>query len=201
MTDSYSTKELDSSFIEIRRKRHRFRHWKWSGIFPFYGGWISDPHILATPVREFSKVISKGIGCNGTARYQGFDINPWFEDASSEVVVAIESDETVFSYNLDLKDLENVKYGFINGRGLFPFLRDDHLVFLTNLDITHPVFIVMSLPLSHEVSAVLHPLNSEGWHDFRDYVEGECRDRLWNPELCDEIRSVRKLEEILKQGL
>ncbi len=200
-TDSYSTKELDSNFIEIHRKKHRFRHWKWSGIFPFSGGWIPDPHILATPVREFSRVISEEIGCNGTARYQGFDINPWFEDASSEVVVAIECDDTVFSYNLDLKDLQDVKYGFINGRGLFPFLRDDHLVFLTSLYISHPVFIVISLPLSHEASAVLHPLNSEGGQDFRDYVEAECRDPLWNPRLCDAIRIVRKLEQRPKQGL
>jgi hypothetical protein len=74
-TDSYSTKELDSNFIEIHRKKHRFRHWKWSGICPFFGGWIPDPHILATPVREFSKVIREAIGCNGTARYQGLDIN------------------------------------------------------------------------------------------------------------------------------
>lgn len=182
-SESYSSKELDAGNIEIRRMKHRFRHWHWSGIFPLYGGWIPDPHIMATPVFEFSDEIKARLG-GEPARYQGFDINFAFEDDSSEIVLAIEVAGSVFQYRLSVRDLQGVKDGFVNGDEIYAFLHEESLVFLTTLYISHPVFIEIGLPLSQGGSPVIHVRASPEWGQLGAFLRQSCREKQMEAELC-----------------
>jgi hypothetical protein len=141
-----STQELDPGFIDVSRQVHRFRHWTWSGIFPFYGGWIPDPHFLATPIFPVPRDVAQILG-DPAARYQGVDINPWFEDDTSEIVLAIESGGVVHEYSIANEFEPPLKYGFINnGGGIYVFPYESSLAFYTSLDIDRRAFLFVTLP-------------------------------------------------------
>jgi hypothetical protein len=96
----YSTKEDNPKSITIRRSIYPYRHWKWSGIFPLYGGFIPDPHIIHSAPVTMSEALKEKYG-DPNLRYQAFDINDAFHDASSEIVLAIEYLGNVFEYVLE----------------------------------------------------------------------------------------------------
>lgn len=108
-----SSRDEDESFVDISRPIHYFRHSVWSGIFPF-GGRIPDPHYLYSQVYEDLGPIAKKIGAR-KVRYQFFDINPFFENATSEYVLALEVDGKVTEVPLNLSGSEGVRV--ILGRG------------------------------------------------------------------------------------
>ena len=150
-----STQQLDASFIDVSRQVHRFRHWKWSGIFPFYGGWISDPHFVATPIFPVPSDVAQILG-DRAARYQGVDINPWFEDETSEIVIAIESGGIVHEYSIANEFDPPLKSGFINNvRGICVFPYESSLGFYTPLDIDRRAFLFVTLPLKRLGKAVV----------------------------------------------
>ncbi len=189
-SEFYSTKELNPNYLEIRREKHRFRHWKWSGIFPLEGGWIPDPHIIATPVFEFSDEVRERLPA--PSRFQGFDVNPWFEDETSEVLIAIEAGGVVFPYRVSPRDVKGMKYGFVNGDTIVSFLDEDAIVFLTTLDFTPPVMIQIALPLSAVGSAVVHVKGSPGWDRIAGGVSRRCGEEQLGGDVCERFARYQK---------
>ena len=185
----YSSKDINKDYIEIKRKKFYFRHWKWSGIPPFYGGFIADPHIIATEPYQFSDEIQKMFDSTN-ARYQGFDINPWFDRDYSEIVIAIELSNSVYQYSVNNSEFE---YGFINSGPLVSFKYKNDIVFYQAFDISNPRFVIVNLPLSIKKSADTIELNSVDGRDIINYLQSKKRYLALKDKLCISHKSYREL--------
>ena len=97
-----STKSINENFIEIKREKYRFRHWMWSGILPVYGGFIEDPHFEYSQPALMPKNVRELLG-DDKARYQIYDINPFFEDDTFESILVIEYKGKSYEYNVETK--------------------------------------------------------------------------------------------------
>jgi len=92
----------------VHRKRHHFRHWRWSGIFPVEGGFIPDPHYLCSEDGIFPKPVNDMISAEGS-RYAIVDVNPFFDDRSSEVLLLLRWHDEVFEYSLTFPKHKDVR--------------------------------------------------------------------------------------------
>jgi hypothetical protein len=63
-----------------------------------WGGFIPDPHFLCSVDREFSEPVS-GI-LSKDSRYAIVDVNPFFNDNSSEILLLIQSHNEIFEHSL-----------------------------------------------------------------------------------------------------
>jgi len=193
-----STKSIDSGFIEIERDTQRFRQWKWSGCFPFYGGWISDPLFIGAGVFPFSSAISQRLG-DFTARFQGFDINPWFRDETTEIVLAIETKGKVYEQRITEAAKGHIGYGFRDSNDFVPFLMNDHLVFLTTLSGTQLVFILVDLPIRSNANTPVYSEGTREWNEVISYLETGERFRSLRLPLCESGRkSFRRAYELFE---
>jgi hypothetical protein len=176
-----SRSQGDPNGIEIQREKHWLRHWRWSGIFP-YGGWIPDPHFISTRAYEFDRETAAKLPA--PARYQGFDVNPWFEDESSEVVIAIEAAGTVYEYRLKVRERATPGYGFVNGGPIESFHDGDSLIFLTTLHIVQPAMIVIPLPLRPDGTNAVHYRNTPEWQRLMAKLTPGCAEGAFGTEAC-----------------
>jgi hypothetical protein len=185
-TGGVSTREMNPDYVEIRRPKHHFRHWIWSGIFP-YGGWIPDPHFAETHVMSFCREATPLIPA--PARYQGFDVNPWFRDETSEVVLAIEAAGIVYEYKLHRSDMAGLRYGFVGVEKIYSFADQSTstLLFLVNLDLARPTLIQISLPLTHDGSPVLHSKGSPEWRLLASMLAVQCSNGNFDRESCNKL--------------
>ena len=190
-----SVRDLDSSFIDISREVHRFRHWRWSGIFPLYGGWIPDPHFLVTSVFGVPADVGRVLGDTG-ARYQGVDINPWFEDSSSEIVLAIESRGIVHEYTIPNNLDPPLSYGFVNNSDrLYVFPYRSGLAFLTSLDISRHAFLLVSLPLQKTANIAVVYEGSSEYDEVVAYLGSTGRYRSLKENPCRGLKDIYELFE------
>lgn len=96
-----STQYGKSQNIEITRNKYYLRNFIWSGIFPIYGGFIADPHFLyklPVDVTEYLIPVFHG----KPIRYQLIQVNPFFENKTSETILAMEIDGEAFEYRLEV---------------------------------------------------------------------------------------------------
>lgn len=100
-SNQLSSTDYDNDNIEIRRDKYNLRNFMWSGIFPLYGGFISDPHFLYSQPVNVSDYLSS-IFHHKNVRYQLIDVNPFFENNSSENILAMEIDSTPYEYKLNM---------------------------------------------------------------------------------------------------
>ena len=120
---------------------------EWSGIFPIFGGFIPDPDFHLDQVHDFSPEIRSLLN-DKNARYQGIDINPWFKDYSSEIILAIEVNHKVYEYRILNSTNPKMRYGFINSLDKMECeIQGRKLVFMTTLDQTKRALLVIDLPL------------------------------------------------------
>jgi hypothetical protein len=92
----------------VHRKRHHFRHWLWSGIFPGEGGFIPDPHYLCSEDGIFPEPVNDLIS-DKESRYAVVDVNPFFNDSSSEVLLLVKWHDEVFEYSLNFPKHKDVR--------------------------------------------------------------------------------------------
>ena len=83
----------------VCRKHHRLRHRVWSGIFPLEGGFIPDPHFLCSEDNVVWRPVASILG-DENSLYSIVDINPFFDDKSSEIALIIRSHLDTFEYSL-----------------------------------------------------------------------------------------------------
>ena len=92
----------------VYRKRHHFRHWAWSGIFPGEGGFIPDPHYLCSQDGIFPEPVNETLS-DEKSRYAIVDVNPFFNDKSSEVLLLVRWHDEVFEYSLNFPKHKGVQ--------------------------------------------------------------------------------------------
>ena len=181
---TFSTKELDPRFIEISRPRYYLRHLRWSGIFPFEGGFIPDPHVEATEVVGLPQDAFPQFRAAST-RIQGFDINPWFEDATAEILLAVEVNGHAYEYRVDRVASSPLPYGFINHpEPLIPFQYGDRLAVLTTLGLSRQAILSVAFPPA--TAGSIAPV-FEGTNEFErvvQYLRGNGRYLALRGSLC-----------------
>ena len=189
---TFSTKELDPSFVEIKRPRYWLRHLKWSGIFPREGGLHRDPEVVATEVFTLPDELRQRLGAK-SGRFQGFDVNPWFHDRTSEIVLAIELDGVVHQYRIANSTKPRLDYGFINFYApIVPFAYNDRLAFATGLSISRLAFLSTALPLrgDGEMEPVFE--GSEAFDAIVQYLRAEGRYVGLRDQLCGAWKPYRE---------
>jgi hypothetical protein len=72
-------REVNPKAPHLVRKKYLFRHLTWSGIFPLEGGLIPDPHFLVSAPYSLQS--------NSRVAAQIVEVNPFFKDSSTEVVL------------------------------------------------------------------------------------------------------------------
>lgn len=119
--------KLDKN-INIKIRRYPIpRKIHWSGIFPFYGGLIDDPHILYSPVRRLPKEMLNILQLQN-GRVQGFAVNPFFDIKYYTLIIALELDGIVYQIKIDSKEkLATFQVGETNT--IIPFILEGMLCF------------------------------------------------------------------------
>lgn len=177
---------IDSSYIDVSRKRFVFRHWQRSGVF-LEGGYIPDPHFSATKVFDFTPVILEHINAE-KGKFQGIDVNKWFDDETTESILALEIDNSIYEYNIDLSENTETFSNYEFYESIIPFIYKDKIAFITGFNIDISILLV-DLPLGKnknlktispkdpEFSNIIEYLRKN--ERFQSLKEGLCRQ--WKP--------------------
>jgi len=104
---SRSARASDEMCFELNRPYYPLRHWSWSGIFPLEGGFIPDPHFLCSQPEPFPDSVGRELG--GSGEFQIVDVNPFFNDESSEIELLIRSGSSVYDYSLQFPKRKRVQ--------------------------------------------------------------------------------------------
>jgi hypothetical protein len=145
-----------SNCSPISRGKYPFRHWLWSGIFPFEGGFIPDPHFSCSELVPVPSSVQTLIG-DPLAKFQIIAVNPAFADSTSEVVLILNTRNRILEYKLPVPQNEGAVLGepmYPEAR-LFPYKRS--IAVLTYFMETKQIFL-LSCPLNPEES-----LKHFGW--------------------------------------
>lgn len=102
-----SSRDSEFKCYEIRRPYYP-RHWRWSGIFPFEGGLTPDPHFLCSEPLPLSDPVERAVREPG-AYFQVIDVNPFFNDQSSEIQLVVRSNTSAFQYSLQFPRAKGVQ--------------------------------------------------------------------------------------------
>jgi len=99
----------DNKPLPISRKYYPRRHWAWSGIPGEDGaGFIPDPHFLASDAMSFS-VPAMQISSVRDGTFRILDVNPFFRDRTSEILLLITADRATSEYSLAFPNGQNVQ--------------------------------------------------------------------------------------------
>jgi hypothetical protein len=169
----------------VRRKRHHFRHWIWSGIFPLEGGFIPDPHyicsedgILPGPVNELI--------ADKESRYAIVDVNPFFNDRSSEVLLLVKRHDEVFEYSLNFPKHEGVQAIAVEPEPptalLFPYKTG--LAALVNFLGPAKGAYVLPLPLKTKSLLELSGIGSPEFAEIAEAFKSIAQDRATKDQFC-----------------
>jgi hypothetical protein len=95
-------------FDAVSRKYFPLRHWQWSGIPLLEGGFVPDPHYLCSESLTFSAPVNNLLSSRGS-RYAIVDVNPFFNDNTSEILLLIQSQGNRFEYACAFPHGKNVQ--------------------------------------------------------------------------------------------
>ncbi|MBJ6361630.1 hypothetical protein JFN88_10025 [Paenibacillus sp. MAHUQ-46] len=96
-----STQQADHHYVDVTRTKYYFRNFLWSGIFPLYGGFISDPHFLFQHPVDLTQYLSSFFQ-KKPVKYQLVQVNPYFKNKTSEMILAMEFDGQAYEYKLEV---------------------------------------------------------------------------------------------------
>ncbi|MDP3266304.1 MAG: hypothetical protein Q8M39_05715 [Sulfuricurvum sp.] len=181
-----SIKDIDSSYINITRKKFIFRHWQRSGIF-LSGQYIPDPHFSTTNVYELAPAILEHLNAK-KGRFQGVDINKWFNDETAESILALEIDNKIYEYKINISENPETFSNYEFYESIIPFIYKDKIAFITGFNIDISILLV-DLPLDKNKSLkIISPKDPEFFkiieylrqnEKFQSLKEGLCRQ--WTP--------------------
>lgn len=89
----------DELFETVSRQHFPLRHWLWSGIPLLEGGFVPDPHYICSETIAFSEPANRLLSSRGSS-YAIVDVNPFFNDNTSEILLLIQSKDNKFEYAL-----------------------------------------------------------------------------------------------------
>lgn len=180
-TEMVSTKSLDPTFIEIRRPVYHFRHWMWSGIFPVYGGFMDDPHFIASPPVLLPDAVRQILG-DANARYQIYDINPFFEDETSQTVLVIESRGTSYEYTVQTKEPLALNAIDFEYPAIRMFMYDSNIGLISLSRVVG--FASISLPLASGGQIIFQDFDTSYAREMLQYLKTD-QNFLMLKQLCD----------------
>jgi hypothetical protein len=142
-----SSRASELNCYEIKRPYYPLRHWSWSGIFPFEGGFIPDPHFLCSEPMALPGPVETALR-EQDAHFQVIDVNPFFNDQSSEIQVVVRTSKSVFEYSLQFPKTKGVRAVIATPSSparIFSY--KDQLVLLANFSGPTKGLYLMPLPL------------------------------------------------------
>jgi hypothetical protein len=99
----------DNKPLPVSRKYYPLRHWAWSGIPGEAGaGFIADPHFLASDAMSFSDPAMQILPVRN-ATFRTLDVNPFFNDRTSEILLLITAGRATSEYSLEFPKGQNVQ--------------------------------------------------------------------------------------------
>jgi hypothetical protein len=174
-TDTVSASERQATehnehCLPVKREIFRLKHWQWSGIFPFEGGFIPDPHFVCSSTASFPSTVAALLN-DSSAVFQIVDVNPFFEDKSKEIILAIQSSDKIlyelkFDYLLNFKVRQAMAESYPAVR---VFTYKGKIALLSHLDTDLRGYYFISLPLKSSDIMQLHPIGSEEFEKVTEY--------------------------------
>ena len=169
----------------VRRKRHHFRHWVWSGIFPLEGGFIPDPHYLCSEDGILPGPVN-GLVADKASRYAIVDVNPFFNDRSSEILLLVKGHDEVFEYSLNFPKHKGVRaiWGYPEAPPALLFPYKTGLAVLVNFLGPAKGVYVLSLPLKTKTILELSGIGTPEFAEIVGTFRSVAQDRRTKDEFC-----------------
>ena len=171
----------------IARRYYPLRHWSWSGIFPFEGGFIPDPHFLWSERMGVTEPVKQRL--SNEAQYQLVDVNPFFDDYSSEVLLLIKSGNQSFEYALARPKGRSVQAVIASPMPpsaiLFPSVQK--LAVLVNFHGARGVFL-LDFPLRTGGRLELTPAGSTNFEAIATAFKAVGQERTTREQVCSLFR-------------
>lgn len=164
-----STQQISSENIDILRNEYYFRNFIWSGIFPLYGGFISDPHFLFQLPQDLTQYLSP-VFQTKLVRYQLIQVNPYFKNRTSEMVLAMEIDGETYEYKLEVPSDYPSFVTESEPRGEFLY-HDINLYYVLSYGWENKFLIYEILPPFNENKVLSNSLVSLGQSHFPEYLK------------------------------
>ena len=160
----YRAPEAERLLFPVVRKHYPLRHWSWSGIFPLEGGFIPDPHYYWSEPMALPDSASAMLG-NKSSEFQLVDVNPAFNDYSSEVLLLVRTGDTSAQFQLALPKRQGIQAvlatPYLPSARVFPY--EKSVAILVNLFGDGPGikgFYLLSPPLHSETTIKFVPINT-----------------------------------------
>lgn len=178
----------DEMCSQISRRYYPVRHWFWSGIFPFEGGFISDPHFLSSKSMPFPDSLGKILDSRDS-EFQVMDINPFFNDYSSEILLLVHSGGNQFEYSLDFPKKRRVQ-AVISSPALpdarvFPY-RGELAILVDFFGPAKGIYLLQP-PLKSGVKLHLIPVGSSEFEEIAKEFKFTAQDGMVKQQFCETL--------------
>jgi hypothetical protein len=188
-----SSRTSDQRCFHVVRPYYPLRHWSWSGIPLLEGGFISDPHFLCSEPMALPAPVAKMLP-DQSAFFQIVDVNPFFNDRSSEILVLIRTNTSISQHSLQYPRAQGVQAVVATPDSpparIFPYRQQ--LALLTNFFGPARGIYLLPLPLKSGSSSSLIPVNDPQF----DAIAGEFRDVAQDPTIRDQFCESRRKDFI-----
>jgi hypothetical protein len=174
----------ESGCAPLVRKAHFFHPLIWSGIFPFEGGFIPDPHCLSSKQMALPVSALQLLG-RSSGTFQIFGVNPYFNNKSSQIVLLFRSGAELFEYSLEFprhRGIQAVPTDNDPTVRIFPY--EGKLVVLANFDKASGVYVI-DLPLHSHTALALNPIGSPIFDDVSRGFESVASDGILKSQFCE----------------
>ena len=181
-----NTSEDKSGCAPLVRPHYHFRHLKWSGIFPFEGGLIPDPHCLSSEPMSLTDSSARALSIpNGS--YQIFDVNPFFNDSSSGIILLIHAQGNLFEYSLDFPKGKGTQAVLATPQApsvrILPF--DGKLAVLANFSGPVRGIYILDPPLKTKTKLPLNPIGSPQFLKLAVSFKNIAKDPQVKQQFCN----------------
>lgn len=180
----------DEMCYPIKRKYYPLRHWLWSGIPGEQGaGFIPDPHFLWSETMPFPEPVLR-IMVSKKARFQVMDVNPFFNDESSEILLLIKSDNKTYEYQLQFPRFRNAQAVIATPDlpAIRAFPSGQGVALAANFMSVKGIY-VLSLPLKAGAILQLIPANKPEFETIASRLKLHAQDKTIKSQFCDTRRN------------
>jgi hypothetical protein len=176
--------------LPIYRRHYPLRHWKWSGIFPSEGGFISDPHFLLSEPMPFPGPALSMVSPQ-RIQFQLLDINPFFDDHSSEILLLLTSDNSTLEYSLQFPAMQGVQASLsmpdLPNARVFPY--DGQLAMVANFSGPVKGIYLIPLPLRSGARLTLISANDPQFDRIATQLRAVGQDGTIRDQFCRTSRN------------
>lgn len=183
-----SPETRDHLCYPVQRKYYPLRHWMWSGL-PGEGGYISDPHFLWSEPMPFPDPVLRTMKSK-KAGFQVMDVNPFFNDRSSEILLLIEANDTAYEYKLQFLKHRNAQAVLATPDlpAVRAFPSNDKVVLAANFENVIGIYL-LSLPLKTGTTLQLIPANAPEFKLLAAQLSLNAREKTVKAHFCDTSRN------------